>query len=239
MKKVVLPTTITEENLVEFELYTPLDRDLVTNKIPLKNLEASTSLIGLSLAQRRWKGYSYNDGADRIGYGTTRDVDGVGLTEEQSYSDWLEDFKNTERKFKKNVPLAEMTQTQYDALLSMYYNTGTLRFTGTELRQFPIFEYIKQEQWNYVATALVNSGDNRLLRQTEARIMMLGDYGKIKSRVDIKESGIQDMRKRYTKLNDLQKRQAEYVYYSETRRFIPNMPEMRKRQIVTLYNKNN
>lgn len=239
MKKVVLPAVISEENLVEFDLYTPIDRDLVNNKILLKDLEASTALISLTLAQSRWKGYSYNDGISRIGYGTTKDVDGIGLTEEQAYSHWLENFKNTERRFKKNVPLSEMTQTQYDALLSLYYHTGSIKFTGSDVRQFPIHDYIKQEKWNYVATALVNSGANRLLRQTEARIMMLGDYGKQKSRVDIKEAGIQDMRKRYVKLDELQKKQAEYVYYSETRRFMPNMPEIRKRQIVNLYNQNN
>lgn len=239
MKKIVLPATISEENLVEFDLYTPMNRSLVSTKILLKNLEASVEIIALALSQQRWKGYYYNDGIDRIGYGTTKQTDSIGLTEQQSYSHWLEDFKNIERRFKKNVPLSEMTQTQYDALLSLYYHTGSIKVTGSDVRQFPIHDYIKQEKWDYVATALVNSGENRLLRQTEARIMMLGDYGRPKSRIDIKEAGIQDMRKRYEKLNDIQKKQAEYVYYSETRRFMPNMPEIRKRQVVNLYNQNN
>ena len=60
---------------------------------------------------------------------------------------------------------------------------------------------------------------------------MLGDYGSNKDRSFIKEDGIKTLLKEYSsgQLNDEQKKQAEYVYYAETKRFLPNMIESRKR----------
>ena len=50
----------------------------------------------------------------------------------------------------------------------------------------------------------------------------------------IKEQGIQQLVKEYStfQLTDKQKAQAEYVYYAETSRFLPNLSESRKRILV-------
>ena len=63
---------------------------------------------------------------------------------------------------------------------------------------------------------------------------MLGDYGITKSRTLIKQQGIQTLVKEYSskQLSELQSRQAEYVYYAETKRFLPNMTESRKQILV-------
>ena len=63
---------------------------------------------------------------------------------------------------------------------------------------------------------------------------MLADYGTTKDRSLIKEQGLQTLLKRYSTmgLTDPQKAQAEYVYYAETKRFLPNLAESRKRILV-------
>ena len=78
-------------------------------------------------------------------------------------------------------------------------------------------------------------GADRLSRQADAKILMLGDYGVYKIRSLIKEQGIQTLVKEYSagQLTTAQTKQAEYIYYAETKRFLPNMTENRKRTIVT------
>jgi hypothetical protein len=97
-------------------------------------------------------------------------------------------------------------------------------------------EYIQDRKWEYVATALTLNTLNRRDRQSEAKLLMLGDYGMYKDRSYIKEEGLQTMLKEYvsSQLNDIQKKQAEYVYYAETKRFLPNMIESRKRILANL-----
>lgn len=242
MATFILPTDITADMLVEFDLFTVRDAAAVNTLKLVKDLEASDLIINTIIRTVGWTGYTYtdNDGIQRIGYGTTKNLDSIGLTERNSYNDWITEFKVVERKFKRVLPVDQLTQTQYDALLSLYYYTGTIAYVGSDFRRFEILDYIKTNKWDYLATALVNSGNKRLQRQIEARIMMLGDYGYYKTRTDLKEVGIQDMRSKYPiQLNDNQKKQAEYVYYVETKRFLPNMTDTRKRQIVKLYNENN
>jgi len=239
MKKVILPAVLDESTLVEFDLFPNKDSELVNNKIILKNLEASDELLNFVLRQRYWSAFYTGDTDKTIGYGSKDEVDGIGLTEANAYSLWLADFKAKERRFKTIIPLSSLSQTQYDALLSLYYHTGTISYVGSELRRFEIIDYIKQEKWNYVGTAMVYSGHQRLIRQQESSILMSAYYGRYKSRLEIKESGIQEMRRLYATLDDVQKKQAEYVYYAETKRFLPNMPELRKRQVVKLYEQNN
>ena len=84
---------------------------------------------------------------------------------------------------------------------------------------------------DYVATAMTLAGENRLMRQQEAKVLMLADYGITKDRSLIKEQGLQTLLKNYSTMGlaDEQKSQAEYVYYAETKRFLPNLPESRKR----------
>lgn len=239
MATYTLPNTISPRDLVEFDLYPVADTALVLTQIALLNLEASESVLNFALRQTAWSAYRYNNKKTqdiRIGYNTTKNTDGYGLTEADAYSDWIETFKDTERKFKKLMPLATLSQSQYDALLSLYFSTGSFSHVGTTDRRFDILEFIKLRQWEYVGTALVLSGDNRPMRQGEAKILMLANYGKYVDRSLLKEQGLQNLRKAYPNniTDQLAQQQAEYVYYSETGRFLPNMTQARKRQIVKL-----
>lgn len=231
-----LDNTISASDLIEFDMFPVADTQLVRQEIPLLNLEASEAAINYALRQSRWRAHAYReDDAVRIGYGTTSDVDGLGLTEEQAYSYWIADFKDSERKFKRLVGLDSMPQAAYDALVCLYFLTGSFKQTGSEARRFTIVDYIRNKQWNYVATALVLSNNKKTQRQREAAILMLADYGKQVSRQSLRARGIQEMRSLYPErlLDDRARRQVEYVYYVETSRFLPKLTQSRQRQIVT------
>jgi hypothetical protein len=234
-----LPNTITERDLVEFDLFPVTDASAVETQIDLVNLEASELVLNFVLRQNAWSGYRYTNPKTqdiRIGYNTKSNTDGSGLTESTAYSDWIDAFKTAERKFKKLMPRTTLSQSQYDALLSLYFSTGSFTHVGTENRRFEILGYIRAGDWNYVGTALIMSGDNRPMRQGEAKILMLANYGKYTDRSLLKEQGLQNLRKAYPNgIQDvLGQQQAEYVYYAETGRFLPNMTQARKRQIVKL-----
>ena len=116
-------------------------------------------------------------------------------------------------------------------MLSLYYLTGDWTTVGSETRKFNLYDYVKNRQWNYVATAMVNSGPNRTMRQLEAKVIMLADYGIRKDRSLIRRQGIQDIASKYPSrlLDDKSRAQAEYVYYELTNRFLPHMAESRQR----------
>jgi len=226
-----LQSTVDSKNLIDYSLFTVIDSDAVNTPILLSELEASDKLINAKLRNIKWIGYNKNS---VIGYKGTVGLNGDGLTEGEAYTIWIEDFKDKERAFKKQFPLTSLTQTQYDAMLSLYADTGTFSRVGKETRQFEIFDFVTDRKWDYVATALTLGGADRLNRQLEAKILILGDYGVYKDRSYIKEEGIQALLKEYitNQMNDKQKSQAEYVYYAETKRFLPNMIESRKRLLA-------
>lgn len=226
-----LQSTVDNKNLIDYSLFTVIDSDAVNTPIFLSELEASDKLINAKIRNTKWLGYNKNS---VIGYKGTVGLNGTGLTESAAYTIWIEEFKDKERAFKKQFPLTSLTQTQYDAMLSLYADTGTFIRVGNATRQFEIFDFITDKKWNYIATALTLSGAKRLDRQLDAKILMLGDYGTYRDRSYIKEDGIQTLLKEYItdQMTDEQRSQAEYVYYAETKRFLPNMTESRKRLLA-------
>ena len=232
-----LNNEINTTTLIDYGLFSIIDNDAVRIQQQLSDLEASDKLINLKLRTIGWSGIKeLVDNTYIIGYASKKQelADGVGMLEQIAYNTWIEEFKDTERMFKTNFPLPTLSQSQYDALLSLYFDTGTYRKVGTELRQFELSEFITDRKWDHVATSMTLSGSNRLVRQYDAKVLMLADYGTTKDRSLIKEQGLQTLLKRYSTmgLTDPQKAQAEYVYYAETKRFLPNLAESRKRILV-------
>ena len=83
MAKLTLSNEITPSDLLPFDLFTVTDRTVATALVPIKNLEASTSMINLLLRNIGWKGHSFKDvdQVTKIGYNLVDGVDSVGLTE--------------------------------------------------------------------------------------------------------------------------------------------------------------
>ena len=231
------PNFINEKNLIDFSLFSVIDNDTLTNEIILKNLEASENVMNYILRTMGWSGYRKSvDGIEYIGYKdiTTEVLEGDGVTEASAYTNWIELFKDKERRFKKQLPVNTLSQSQYDGLLSLYWFTDNIITVGNDTRQFRIFDFIEEKKWDYLATAMILGGQKRVQRQAESKMIMLADYGQYKDRSLIKEQGMQRLLKEYStfQLTDKQKAQAEYVYYAETSRFLPNLPESRKRILV-------
>lgn len=223
--------TFTEDELIDFTQWTLADQ----TEIDLHKLEASTDIINFVIRRFKWNGYRKTiDGIEQIGYNTTGDdTIGTGLSEANAYSKWLEDFKIKELKFQRLLAITSISQTQYDSLLALYYLSGQFITMGTAARMFDFTDWIKEKKWNYIATAMIKSGYNRELTQQLAKIMMFGQYGSEVSRDSLKEDGLNQLRKDYPLMTDkVARQQAEYVYYAETSRFLPNLTQTRKRQIV-------
>jgi len=241
MTKLTLSNTLTQEDLLAFDLFTVTDSVLATTEVPIKNLEASSAMINLMLRKIKWKAFSYKDvnNVVKIGYNLTDGIKGKGLTEKEAYKLWIDVFKETERRFKEVFVLGSLSQSQYDGMLSLYYLTGDWTTVGTEERKFNLYDYVKNKQWNYVATAMTLSGTNRLMRQAEAKVIMLADYGIKQDRSLIRRQGIQEIANRYPgrMLDDTSRAQAEYVYYAMTSRFLPHMSESRQRILSSQLNK--
>lgn len=234
MTSITSQLVIDESNLIEFDIFINKDPDSTNIAKALGELEASEACLLTALSFSEWRGYQY-DKSTKIGYGTTLDLDGNGLSEQESYSYWIANWKDAERKFKRQCPVPVLSQSQYDALAHLYFHTGDALNVGSGSRRLYIGDWMKEGKWNYIATALTYTSDNANMRQREAAIMMLADYGQPFTREELREQGLQRMRKRYPKLMDVkQQRQSEYVYFVETERFLPNMSQSRMRQIKKL-----
>jgi len=234
MPTFTLSNEITEKDLLSFELFTPTNTITTSELIPLVELEASEDILNYQIRNIKWTGYKNSsiDKTHSIGYNLTTDLNGKGLTESDAYNYWIDDFKTKERKFKKLMSLSSLSQSQYDGLLSLYYSTGDYTTVGSDIRKFRLSDYIANRQWEYVATAMsLAGGKSRIMRQGEGKIIMLADYGVQKSRAQIKAQGLQELVKQYPNrlFDDIARQQAEYVYFKETQRFLPNISESRKR----------
>ena len=236
-----LPNTIAKEDLLPFDLFPISNNTLAKTIVPIRNLETSPAMINLMLRNIGWSGFAYTDVDNivKIGYNLTDGVDSLGLTEVDAFDKWIKHFKDAERRFKEIFVLDSLSQSQYDGLVSMYYFTGDWTRVGSEQRTFQLYDYVKNRQWDYVATAMTNSGLNRSARQLEAKVIMHPDYGIAKDRSLIKRQGIQDIANKYPTrmMNDKSRLQAEYVYYAETKRFLPSMAESRQRILSSQLNR--
>jgi len=261
-KYVVVPTTIKKEDVIDWSQFdkhvirtprtetvdTVLGEETVQEEITvydekdytsivktLDNMEASDEILNFNLRRSGWLPYKRREnGTNIIGYNSVKNLDGDGYTELQSWNDWISDWKTKEKQFKKLFKISELTQSQYDAMLSLYYNTGNFQYIGSEVAKYDIRSYLENGDWDYIATALVNNGADRMRTQAEAKVLMLGFYGKYISRSKLLQNGLEVLRKNYpTRIKDaVSKRQAEYIYYVETGDFLPGLSQSRMRQIV-------
>lgn len=238
MPVINLPNVITDDMLIDYTTFSVVDSSRVNDLKPVKDFEASDEIINFILRTEKYTPYSYIDldGSTKIGYNLSIGIDSNGLTEVEAYNIFIDQLKIAERKLKKLLPLDTLTQSQYDGLLSVYYKTGDFKKVGTQIRTFDVYDYVKNRQWNYYATALTNSGVDRAIRQLEAKIIMLGDYGTEKKRDFIKAASLKAVERDYPRkmTTDIQKLQAERVYFVETKRFLPGMDQARMRLVKQL-----
>jgi|15BtaG_2_1085339.scaffolds.fasta_scaffold01934_2 hypothetical protein len=240
-KYVVVPTQITDAMVIDFTRY-PQDPNFSESLIPLNELETSNELLNFALRQTPYIPFKHtSNGKHNIGYGTENGINSAyNMLESEAYSHWIDKFKTSEREFKKFFPLTALSQNKYDALVSLYHFSGRWDKVGSSVASFNIKSYIENEDWDRVATAMIHNTNGRSRSQAEAKIMMMGNYGRHTPREMLKLKGLRHIKAEYLRLTDnLAKQQCEFVYFVETSRFLPGLTQPRKRQLVDYVNSNN
>lgn len=242
-KYIVTPQVITDEMVIDFDSL-PRKSFYSDVLIPINELEVSEQLLNFALQQTPYYPFKLRNPktkVENIGYGSTSDLNNqFGILETQAYSDWIVNFKDQEREFKKFFTTNDqLTQNQYDALVSLYVFSGRWDSVGSEIVSFNIKPWIQDQDWNRVGTALILNGTQRKRTQSEAKIMLLGDYGRQIPRSVLKKKGVQLIKGFYNRTKDaVVKQQCEIIYYISTSRFLPGLTQPRKRQIVDYIEEN-
>lgn len=221
-----------------------------------KDRAISQQGIDFILSHEQYRPYEYFDFAgNSVGYGHNR-ASGPkhgpawekkmdqGLTEEEAYQLFRLDirvFEQAVNRALKGCPC--VTQNQFDGLVSMAYNTGNVNYAIVNGQKYDLTSLYKSGDWGRVAQ-LVGT-DNRKngspeRRLNESKIIARGEYGKRANRQNLKAGGLAAARKAYPNgfgnntFGGIERprRQAEYVFYKETGRFLTGMTEERKRTVV-------
>jgi len=204
----------------------------VNFKIDVYQSIVSDNMLTLMLGETYFS--MFNNGG-HIGYGVGDLNKEFGYTEQEAFSEWIKQVKKKERVFRDTLPLISITQSQYDALFSLYYHTGTWRTVAGIEGLYDLEYAVTSENWLLVSD-MINAGlDQPDARRKEARVLQLADYSTERTRAFHRNKGIQLARRVY-KSGDISNqaivRQIEFGYYRQTTAFLPRMTELRKRELL-------
>lgn len=238
MIKVVSP-----QYRIQWENYQPVDRFKTDFNIITSMVKCSDEIIPIVLTNSRYRMSRYLDESSniyKIGYGYGNSAQPYGMTEAEAYAEWIAEFKKKESSLQQQLPINSITQSQFDALLSLYFLTGNWRTIVSSEGTYDILTAVKNLQWSLVADMISNGKVDRNQRQIEARILMLGDYNTTKSRAWLRNEGIQYTRTSYIRgmSDSIAKKQAEISYYRQTSgAFLPNLTDLKKTEIINIATK--
>lgn len=197
---------------------------------------ASEGIVALMLSNRKWQGIRYTNtlGEYEIGYGIGDPHLEQGYTETQAYGEWVGYIRNRQKILRTQLPIFAITPAAYDALLSLYIDTGTWRTVEAQEGTYDLADAVKNSNWLLAADIISRGKNNPNLRKAEARVMQLGDYTVTKDRNQLIIQGIQELRTQYVNgiSSEFEKKQAEFVYYRQLGIFLPGMSQLRQRRIV-------
>ena len=221
---------------IQWETFTVQDEYAVKFLINAGFITVSQKMVDLILSYKKWSGVRYlnEDGEYEIGYGAGEPDFEQGYTESQAYSEWLGSIRNRQKNLQVQLPIVNLPQTKFDALFSLYLDTGTWRTVVADEGTYDLADAVENQNWLLAADILSRGKVNPELRRSEARVMQLGDYTNSKSRSQQVFRGIQEIRKRYVNgiTNEFDKRQAEFVYYRQLGTMLPGMSQLRQRRII-------
>lgn len=196
----------------------------------------SEDMIDLILGQKTWSGVRYlnADGDYEIGYGIGDPDDVQGYTEPQAYAEWVGFVRNRQKALRAQLPIIGITQAAYDALLSLFLDTGTWRTVTADEGTYDLADAVRNGNWLLAADIISRGNVNPQLRKAEARVMQLADYSSTKDRNQQIVQGVQLLRKNYVAgiQNEFDRKQAEFVYYRQLGVFLPGMSQLRQRRVV-------
>ena len=196
----------------------------------------SEAMLDLMLGEKRWSGvrYANDNGVYEIGYGYGDPDNEQGQTETDAYAEWIGEVRNRQKNLRVQIPVVGITQAAFDALVSLYIDTGTWRTVEADEGTYDLASAVKNGNWLLAADIISRGNVNPKLRKKEARVMQLGDYSTSRNRNMQIIEGIQVLRKAYVNgiANEFDKKQAEFVYYRQLGVFLPGMSQLRQRRIV-------
>ena len=208
------------------------DNDAVTIEIDINDITLSEKAKLVALNFSKYKGYL------NTAYGESNVT--IGITEQQAYDIWNLETQKEQRiylKRLKELKINTLPQAVYDGLF--LYHWATMKDTTVESLEgiYNFRDALLKKDYDTVANMIARSYKNKPKCINAATIMRLADYGKNKSRNQLRSEGLFNIRSanELGMLNDDQLKRARFAYYAETLKFLPNTPEGIKRNIVKQY----
>ena len=208
------------------------DQNALDTQFDIANITASEKLKLVALNMGRYSGYD--------GFGYDIGVTSRGITEQEAFNIWNQDFQKRQRTLIKQLSsfnIKEISQPAFDGLLLYYIINGNVLTVTSFEGQYELRDYIVNKDWDIVASMIKRSNFNRKFCSNASSIIKLSDYGKAKTRIWMRQNGIFEMRDK-NEINALSVRELErarFAYYAETQKFLPKMPEGIKRDIIRRY----
>ena len=229
-------STFPKDLLIDFSEFTVYNKTDTANPKAIVDHELSSTALDRILMRTHFKAYA-EDGV--IGY-VTSDVNEsyrYGITHAEAYSHWIENVKVFEKKIRQILGATfTLTQCEYDGLVSFLVNTGQLNTVTTVSGSYDLKTQILAKEWSTVASMIARDKTDSNSGGKDTSTIMLGDQGIVQSKSWSRNRGLQRLRRTFATLRDGYKiRQAEHTYYRETQQFLPNMSELRKREVVQHY----
>jgi hypothetical protein len=193
---------------------------------------ASDTLVLVALNNFKYNGY--NGKGYSVGTATR------GITEEEAYNIWIEDFRRRERNLirqLKSFGLNEISQSAFDGLLLYYLLAENFTIVYAMEGQYNLRDHIATKNWDTVAGMILRDHANRQNSIRAATILRLADYSNPKNRGWLRANGIFEMRasNQIGLLSGDQLARARFSYYAETLEFLPLTPNSIKRDIAKRY----
>jgi hypothetical protein len=224
------------QNRIQWDTFTVQDEFAAGFLINIGIAIVSKGMSDLMLSHKTWSGIRSSDdkGGFLIGYGIGDPDDVQGYTESQAYSEWMGYIKNRQKILRAQIPVVLITQSAYDALLSLFIDTGTWRTVKANEGTYDLADAVKRGNWLLAADIISRGNINPDLRKKEARVMQLADYTSAKDRNQQIIQGVQKLRKEYINSigTEFDKKQAEFVYYRQLGVFLPGMSQLRQRRVI-------
>jgi hypothetical protein len=208
------------------------DTDAVTSEVDINNVAMSEKAKLAALNFSKYKGYA------NTAYGES--IVDKGITEQQAYDIWNLEIQKQQRiyiKRLKELKINTLPQSVFDGLF--LYHWATMKDTTVESLE-GIYDFrnaLISKDYNTVASMIARSYKNKPKCILAATIMRLADYGKNKSRSQLRTEGLFNIRSanELGMLNDEELNRARFTYFAETLKFLPNTPEGIKRNIAKQY----
>lgn len=225
-------TTIKSNFAIVWEDFAVADTELATVDIDLSEIAFSETAKIVALNYSKYMGYR------PTAYGESTVSEGI--TEQQAYDTWSFVLQREQRKFLRllnDVGVIKLPQSVYDGLFLYYW--ATMKELKVESAE-GIYDFktaLLKRDYSTVASMISRSRISKAKCIRAATVIKLADYGKTKSRSQLRSEGLFNMRSKNELglLNNEELKRARFAYYAETLKFLPNTPEGIKRDIAKRY----